>query len=223
MEERILKVLSKIPKHILIHCAEILIFKKMEPKSITEQKWVRFYDPKAEYFEFSNFYKHKKPIVIDGERYKTTEHYFQAQKYADDIGKNLEYMNLIKGQNTAGQAKMLANPIKKARWAWEKDLKVLREEYEDDIHFNPVKWDSVRDEVMRKALIAKFSQDEHCKKVLLSTGDAILCEDTRRDPYWGSGGNPKRVGRLGELLMDVRTKLTHKANKDEESNDNLSS
>jgi N-glycosidase YbiA len=206
MEERILKVLSRIPKDILIHCAEILIFKKrMEAK--TEQKWIRFYDPKAEYFEFSNFYKHKKPIVIDGEHYKTTEHYFQAQKYADDIGKNLEYMKLIKDQNTGGQAKMLANPIKKARWAWELKLKELREEYEGGIHFDPVKWNSIREDVMHKALIAKFSQDEHCKKILLSTGDAILCEDTKRDPFWGSGGDPNRVGKLGELLMEVRKSL----------------
>lgn len=176
----------------------------MEPDPTPDPRWIRFYDPKAEYFEFSNFYKHKKPIIIDGEKYKTTEHYFQAQKYADDIGRNLEYMKLIKDQNTGGQAKMLANPIKKTRWAWEEKLKELREEYQDDIHFDPVKWNSIRDDIMLKALIAKFSQDEHCKKVLLSTGDAILCENTKRDAYWGNGSNPHTIGRLGELLMEVR-------------------
>ena len=53
-DERILKILSKVPKNILIHCAEI----KMTTEQ--EQEWIRFYDPKAEYFEFSNFYKHLK-------------------------------------------------------------------------------------------------------------------------------------------------------------------
>jgi ribA/ribD-fused uncharacterized protein len=186
-----------------------MIFKKrkMEPK--TEPKWIRFYDPKADYGEFSNFYIHKKPIIIDGEKYTTTETYFQAQKYADDVGKNLEFMKLIKGQNTAGKAKALANPFKPGGrlFPWAKALKELREEYEDDIHFDPVKWDTIRDDVMLKALIAKFTQDEHCKKVLLSTGDYFLQEDTKRDAYWGSGGDSKHVGRLGELLMQVRFKL----------------
>ena len=145
--------------------------------------------------------------MIDGKKYTTTEHYFQAQKYAKDVGKNLEFMNLISNQNTAGQAKILANPIKGARWAWEKKLKEQRQEYENDIHFDPVEWDAIRDDVMLKALIAKFTQDEHCKKVLLSTGDSILCEHTKRDHYWGSAGELNRVGKLGELLMQVRDML----------------
>src|SRR6185369_3929691 len=110
MDDLIINVLSQVPKEVLIHCAEILIFKKM-----TSKQWIRFYNPKEDYFEFSNFYIHKPPLIIDGEKYKTTEHYFQAQKYANDRADNLEFMNLIKSQNTAGQAKMLANPIKKAR------------------------------------------------------------------------------------------------------------
>jgi len=175
-----------------------------EQKEQKEQSWIRFYSPEDEYFEFSNFYKHKKPITIDGQQYKTVEHYFQAEKYADDIGKNLEFKKLIKDQNTAGQAKILANPIKGARWAWEKKLKEVREQYQDSIHFNPEKWDSIRESVMLKALIAKFTQDEHCKKVLLSTGDRILSEHTKRDPYWGSGGDTTKIGKLGELLMQVR-------------------
>jgi hypothetical protein len=175
-----------------------------EQETETGQEWIRFYDPKEDYFEFSNFYKHKKPITIDGEKYKTTEHYFQAQKYSKDIGRNLEYMKLIMDQNTGGQAKMLANPIKGARWAWQKKLKEVREEYENDIHFDPVEWNKRRDSVMLKALIAKFTQDEHCKQVLLSTGNAILSENTSRDPYWGNGGDLSKVGKLGELLMKVR-------------------
>jgi N-glycosidase YbiA len=209
MEERLINVLSRVPKEILIHCAEILIFnkkRKMTSQSSSKQ-WIRFYDPKAEYFEFSNFYKHKTPLVIDGEKYKTTEHYFQAQKYDNDMADNREYAKLIKSQNTAGQAKMLANPIKKARWEWEKKLKEVREEYEDRIVFDPVEWNAKRDAVMLKALMAKFTQDQHCKKVLLSTGDAVLSEHTPRDHYWGSGGDPNKIGRLGELLMEVRDQI----------------
>lgn len=202
MDELVINILSQIPKEILIHCAEILIFKKMD-----SSQWIRFYDPKEEYFEFSNFYVHKPPIVIDGEKYKTTEHYFQAQKYANDTADNLEFMNLIKNQNTAGQAKMLANPIKRARWDWEKKLKEVREEYEDRIFFDPDEWNAKRDSVMLKALLAKFTQDVHCKKKLLSTGDSILSEHTKRDHYWGSGGDLNKIGKLGELLMEVRNRI----------------
>ena len=173
-------------------------------KDIYTETWFRFYDKNAPYFEFSNFYGPKKPIIIDGEPYKTTEHYFQAQKYAKDIGKNREFMALIKSQNTAGKAKILANPIKQTRWGWEQKLKKQREKYEKDIHFDPVEWNGIRDDVMKKALIAKFTQDDHCREVLLSTRDAILYEDTRRDAYWGNGSDPTKVGRLGELLMEVR-------------------
>jgi len=202
MSESIINVLSQVPKEVLIHCAEVLIFKKMG-----SQQWIRFYDPKADYFEFSNFYVHKPQLIIDGEQYKTTEHYFQAQKYATDKADNLEFMTLIKNQNTAGQAKMLANPVKKARWAWEKKLKEVRETYEDRIVFDPVDWNAKRDTIMLKALFAKFTQDEHCKKKLLSTGNAILSEHTPRDHYWGSGGDLNKIGRLGELLMEVRKQL----------------
>lgn len=200
--ETIINVLSQVPKEVLIHCAEILFFKRM-----ASQQWIRFYDSKADYFEFSNFYLHKPPLVIDGEKYKTTEHYFQAQKYANDKADNHEFMTLIKNQNTAGQAKMLANPIKKARWEWENKLKNIRESYKDRIVFDPIEWNAKRDEVMLKALLAKFTQDEHCKKKLLSTKDAILSEHTPRDHYWGSGGDVNKVGRLGELLMEVRNQL----------------
>lgn len=169
-----------------------------------ESAWIRFYSPKADYFEFSNFYKHKIPLIIDGKRYVTVENYFQSQKYANDVGKNLEFMELIATQTTGAKAKMLANPIRKARWPWERELKELRELYEDHIHFDALDWEAKKDKIMLKALIAKFTQDHHCRNVLLSTENAILQEDTARDHYWGSGGDPKHVGRLGELLMLTR-------------------
>jgi len=32
-------------------------------------------------------------------------------------------------------------------------------------------------------------------------------KNTKRDPYWANGGDPAKVGRLGELLMEVRNGL----------------
>lgn len=171
-----------------------------------ENNVIRFHTKNDPYFEFSNFYEC--PMIIDGNTYKTVEHYFQCQKYNKDLGKNLEFMILIKGQNTPGQAKMLANPIKKTVvYEWEKKLKSTREKYEKDLHFSPKEWDAQRDDVMKLALIAKFTQNEHCKKLLLSTEDKIISEYSKWDHYWGNGGDNKKIGRLGQLIMSVRDLL----------------
>ena len=41
---------------------------------------IEFYKTKDPYGEFSNFSHH--PIVVNGKAWPTTEHYFQAQKFA---------------------------------------------------------------------------------------------------------------------------------------------
>ena len=61
---------------------------------------------------------------------------------------------------------------------------------------------------MREALWAKFSQHADLKALLLSTGNAELIEHTRNDRYWGDAGDGTGKNRLGELLMEVRAKLT---------------
>jgi len=69
-----------------------------------------------------------------------------------------------------------------------------------DIH----KWLAVRDNVMKEALIAKFSQDSGLKALLLSTRGKTLVEHTTNDNYWGDNGDGTGVNRLGQLLMEVR-------------------
>ncbi len=46
----------------------------------------------------------------------------------------------------------------------------------------------VKDRIMQEAVLAKFTQHRDIRKILLSTGDAILIEHTDRDSYWGDGG-----------------------------------
>jgi predicted NAD-dependent protein-ADP-ribosyltransferase YbiA (DUF1768 family) len=45
------------------------------------------------------------------------------------------------------------------------------------------------------------------RSLLLQTGDAEIIEHTKNDKYWGDGGNGSGKNRLGELLMELRTKL----------------
>ena len=69
-------------------------------------------------------------------------------------------------------------------------------------------WQSVKNNVMKKALMAKFSQHDDLKILLLSTGEAKLIEHTENDAYWGDGGDGKGKNYLGILLMQVREEIS---------------
>lgn len=64
---------------------------------------------------------------------------------------------------------------------------------------------------MKKALLAKFTQHKDLKLNLLATGDALLVENTKRDKYWGDGGDEgtgvKGQNKLGKFLMELREQL----------------
>jgi ribA/ribD-fused uncharacterized protein len=53
-------------------------------------------------------------------------------------------------------------------------------------------------------VLAKFTQHDDLKKVLLDTGDAELIEDTTSDYYWGNGTNGTGKNMLGKILMETR-------------------
>jgi hypothetical protein len=68
-------------------------------------------------------------------------------------------------------------------------------------------WESAKDNVMREALRAKFTQHADLRALLLGTDDATLVEHTEKDDYWGDGGNGSGKNRLGQLLMELREQL----------------
>lgn len=131
---------------------------------------------------FSNF--HANPIVIDGSTWPTTEHYFQAQKFNN----NAIHFEKIRKATTPALAKTLGST---------RSVKLRPD------------WEAVKEQVMAKALRAKFTQHESLKQYLLQTGDADLVEHTDRDKYWGDGGNGTGQNRLGHLLMQLRTELVN--------------
>lgn len=145
-----------------------------------DQDPIRFYETSDEFGCFANFSPH--PIRLKGKTWPTSEHYFQAQKFA---GTPLE--EEIRKVKKPGIAFRKGNSRRKAR---------------------PAKgWDNKRDQVMREALNAKFTQHEELKQILLSTGNRKIVEHTEKDSYWGDGGNGTGKNRLGQLLMELRTKL----------------
>lgn len=68
-------------------------------------------------------------------------------------------------------------------------------------------WESVKDQIMRKAVLAKFTQHDDLQELLLSTGDAKLVEHTTNDSYWGDGSDGSGKNMLGRILMEVREQL----------------
>lgn len=140
---------------------------------------IEFYSTTGEYGCFSNFSKHS--IFLKGKRWPTSEHYFQAQKFADT-----EHEEVVRRCKTAREAANMGRDRKRP----------LRRD-----------WESVKEQVMLEALRAKFTQHEDLQAILLGTGEVLLVEHTEKDSYWGDGGDGSGKNRLGQLLMRVREEL----------------
>lgn len=73
-------------------------------------------------------------------------------------------------------------------------------------------WSKIKFERMRAILLAKFTQHEDLRALLLSTGQARLVEsatvDNEVNRTWGEV-NGKGKNMLGVLLMEVREELQH--------------
>ena len=140
---------------------------------------ILFYRVGEPHGEFSNFSPF--PFQLKGRAWPTTEHYFQAQKFA-----GTEYEETIRQTKSP----MIAARLGRSR-----------------AHPLRLDWENVKDDIMREALLAKFSQHPKLKSLLLSTGDTELVEHTKNDAYWADGGDGTGKNRLGQLLMELRTKF----------------
>ena len=140
---------------------------------------VNFYRVGEAFGEFSNFAAF--PITLGSQRWPTTEHYSQAQKFEDEA-----YRAKIRAANSPTIAARLGRSRKQT----------LRRD-----------WEAVKVGVMRDAVTAKFTQHDDLRALLLSTGDAKLVEHTENDDYWGDGGDGSGQNMLGRVLMQVRDQL----------------
>ena len=139
---------------------------------------IEFYSTRNEYGAFSNFSPHG--FTLDGRWWPTSEHYFQAQKFA---GTNDAYVEEIR------KAK---SPMLAARLGRSRKVKLRLD------------WESAKDAVMRRAVLTKFEAHADIRALLLSTGDEKLVEKTTDDHYWGVGTSGTGKNRLGQILMEVR-------------------
>lgn len=155
-------------------------------------------ESKGEYRNFSNGSQH--PIDMDGEKFPTVEHYFQAMK-AKEFNDDEIYNKIIKAK-TPKAAKALGKKVK---------------------NFVTEVWDAKRDEVMEKAMRAKFVQHPELRKELQATGDKLIGAADPRDTYWGIGTSmdlekaksPSKwrgQNKLGKILMALRNTFNSETN-----------
>ena len=104
-----------------------------------EKESIKFYSVNEPFGEFSNFAIY--PIKIKGKLWQTSEHYFQAQKFA-----GTEHENKIR---------KASSPMKAAQLGRTRKVQIRKN------------WDNMKDNIMFEALKAKFSQHENLKKILL--------------------------------------------------------
>ena len=147
-----------------------------------KSNWYYFYSKtENEYGCFSNFALYG--FYLEGEHWKTVEHYFQGQKFLDEAQRKR-----VAFATTPKEAKRLGRQHG------------LREG-----------WDDMRDEVMRRGVLAKFTANANLRALLLATGEEELIEASPHDYYWGCGAKGTGKNCLGQILMETRTILRNQA------------
>ena len=154
---------------------------------------IRFYDPHKENGYLSNWFV--SPFTYAGKQYFSCEQYLMEQK-ALTFGDDEIAEKIMKSKNLS-EIKKLGRQVAR---------------------YNENLWKTIRPQVMRRGLRAKFQQNPELLIALLGTGNTILAECAPRDNIWGIGlgvDDPRALetkewrGRnlLGRALMRVREDL----------------
>ncbi|MEM8650838.1 MAG: NADAR family protein [Pseudomonadota bacterium] len=140
---------------------------------------IYFYSQTDDYAEFSNFAPYG--VELDDAWWSTVEHYFQAQKFLDEAYRE-KIRRAFKPKDASNLGRTRSIP--------------LRED-----------WETIKDDVMLRAVRKKFETHPEPRQLLLSTGDEKIVENAPSDPYWGCGPDGQGLNKLGQILMTVRSEL----------------
>jgi N-glycosidase YbiA len=138
---------------------------------------IKFYSTTDDYAFLSNFSPHG--FVLDDAYWPTVEHYFQAMKFPSDPA----YQEKIRTARSPKTAKALGRT---------REVPIRAD------------WNALRDDVMRRAVAAKFATHTALANALKETGTEPLVENAPSDYYWGCGKTETGQNRLGEILMETR-------------------
>lgn len=159
-----------------------------------ESSIIFFYKTWDLYGAFSNFSPH--PIQMpdengDYQTWSSVEHYYQAHKF---VGVNdpvpRDFVEDIKSAKSPEEAARMGRTIQR--------------QHPDLVRSD---WDTVKIDVMYRALKCKFSIYPHLNSMLLSTAGSVLVEASPHDLFWGGGRDGEGLNYLGRLLMQLRSEF----------------
>ena len=131
-------------------------------------KEIHFYSNTKPYYEFTNFFP--STFEIDGKKWSTSEHFFQAHKFKDPI--LIEEVRKLKTPRDTFNFVRLPENKFKVRSDW---------------HTYGSDGILIKESFMEKGIRAKFVQNEKLFNLLMNTKNMILVEHTENDDYWGDG------------------------------------
>ncbi|MGH1352670.1 MAG: NADAR family protein [Methyloligellaceae bacterium] len=141
---------------------------------------VLFYAGEFGYF-MSNFSAFE--VNHDGHVWKTSEHAYQAAKFAKD---SPVYKEILAATSAHNALKIAGRNGEHKRSDWSEAEKIR---------------------VMTEVVRAKHDQHEYIQLKLQETGNAELIENAPRDPFWGRGPDWKGRNELGKIWMKLREEM----------------
>ena len=145
-----------------------------------------YFNSRTLYFDiFSNFYE--EPLEINGQIWKSGEHFYQAAKFAKTgLQPDEEIYHTIINAETPGTAKRLADEY-------------FSEENKGRSH------QALRTfQAMATMLNVKFAPGTFARKRLMQTGDLELIHLSGSDFFWGRNRKDDGKNLLGKALMQMR-------------------
>ncbi|XVF30283.1 hypothetical protein REPUB_Repub16aG0043500 [Reevesia pubescens] len=159
-----------------------------------ESSIIFFYKTWDLYGAFSNFSPHPIQMLDEDGNYVTwssVEHYYQANKF-------LGVSNPL-AQDCIEKIKLAKSPEEAARIG-----RLTQRRHPNLVRSD---WETVKIDVMYRAVKCKFSIYPHLNSMLLSTAGSVLVEASPHDLFWGGGREGEGLNYLGRLLMQLRSEF----------------
>ena len=119
---------------------------------------------------------------LDDAEWPSAEHYYQAMKFEDEAIRE--------------KIRLAPHP---------KDTAKISKKYKKQVRKD---WDKIRATVMKRGTYIKCRTHKEVANALLKTGDKNIVENSQFDYYWGCGRDGRGENMYGQILMDIRDKLS---------------